>query len=316
MSGATTGKVGINTTGLRLLQNQRVGKFIPSMKYLNNGFLYHYLLTQEKLIYRIAGGGAQPNLSSNKLMCLSIPVPPIEVQEEIVRVLDSFAKLEAELEAELEARRRQYAYYRDQLIHSCQKERKVSFSELHTFTGKTPSRNNKKYFGNKYAFFKPGDFNSFESVAETEIGLSEEGFNSLKQILPGSTLVVCIGATIGKVGYALKEGSCNQQINVILPNKILNKRFVFHYMCSFFGQDQIKRLGNFSSMPILNLKSFNQIEIPVPPLSEQQHIVDILEKFDALVNDISQGLPAEIEARRKQYEYYRDKLLTFKKKED
>lgn len=112
MSGATTGKVGINTTGLRLLQNQRVGKFIPSMKYLNNGFLYYYLLTQEKLIYRIAGGGAQPNLSSNKLMCLSIPVPPIEVQEEIVRVLDSFA----ELEAELEARRRQYAYYRDQLL--------------------------------------------------------------------------------------------------------------------------------------------------------------------------------------------------------
>src|SRR5699024_5254725 len=108
MSGATTGKVGINKTNHILYLNQRIGKITPkNTKILNNHFLYHILLTKVNYFYNLAGGGAQPNLSSEAIKNTIIPVPPLEVQEEIVRILDKFGELEAKLEAELEARQSQ-----------------------------------------------------------------------------------------------------------------------------------------------------------------------------------------------------------------
>ena len=109
MSGATTGKIGFYNYEYTSYLNQRVGKFIPKTHILNNRYLYHYLLSKVEEIYIIAGGGAQPNLSSNKLMeKIQIPLPPLSIQQEIVRILDKFTELEAELEAELDCRLRQY----------------------------------------------------------------------------------------------------------------------------------------------------------------------------------------------------------------
>lgn len=121
MSGATTGKVGIYNNKTVAYLNQRVGKIVPDKSKLVNRFLYHILLSKTQFLYMLAGGGAQPNLSSTKLMnVFEIPLPPIEVQTEIVRILDKFTSLEAELEAELKAeldcRKRQYEYYRDKLL--------------------------------------------------------------------------------------------------------------------------------------------------------------------------------------------------------
>lgn len=121
MSGATTGKVGIYNNKTVAYLNQRVGKIVPDKSKLVNRFLYHILLSKTQFLYMLAGGGAQPNLSSTKLMnVFEIPLPPIEVQTEIVRILDKFTSLEAELEAGLEAeldcRKRQYEYYRDKLL--------------------------------------------------------------------------------------------------------------------------------------------------------------------------------------------------------
>ena len=121
MSGATTGKVGIYNNKKVAYLNQRVGKIVPDKSKLVNRFLYHILLSKTQFLYMLAGGGAQPNLSSTKLMnVFEIPLPPIEVQTEIVRILDKFTSLEAELEAGLEAeldcRKRQYEYYRDKLL--------------------------------------------------------------------------------------------------------------------------------------------------------------------------------------------------------
>lgn len=121
MSGATTGKVGIYNNKTVAYLNQRVGKIVPDKSKLVNRFLYHILLSKTQFLYMLAGGGAQPNLSSTKLMnVFEIPLPPIVVQTEIVRILDKFTSLEAELEAELKAeldcRKRQYEYYRDKLL--------------------------------------------------------------------------------------------------------------------------------------------------------------------------------------------------------
>lgn len=117
MSGATTGKIGFYNHEEQSYLNQRVGKFIPKQNILHRRYLYHFLLAKTEFIYVLAGGGAQPNLSSIKLMgSLEIPVPPLEVQKEIVRILDDFTNLAAELQAELQARQEQYEYYRNKLL--------------------------------------------------------------------------------------------------------------------------------------------------------------------------------------------------------
>ena len=121
MSGATTGKIGYYSYDENSYLNQRVGKFVPIKEKLNARFLYHFLRSQTEYLYVLAGGGAQPNLSSIKLMnTLEIPLPPLPVQEEIVRILDHFtnlaAELQAKLEAELQARKEQYEYYRNKLL--------------------------------------------------------------------------------------------------------------------------------------------------------------------------------------------------------
>ena len=122
MSGATTGKIGYYNYDDISYLNQRVGKFKPHNGILSNRYLYHTLLANTGVLYVLAGGGAQPNLSSTKLMeAFEFPIPPLAVQEEIVRILDHFTDFAAELQAELQARKEQYEYYRDKLL---------SFSEL------------------------------------------------------------------------------------------------------------------------------------------------------------------------------------------
>nr|WP_262401260.1 restriction endonuclease subunit S [Aggregatibacter actinomycetemcomitans] len=117
MSGATTGKIGFYNYEYTSYLNQRVGKFLPKTNILNNRYLYHYLLSKVEEIYIIAGGGAQPNLSSNRLMSeIQIPIPPLSVQTEIVRILDALTALTSELTSELILRQKQYEYYREKLL--------------------------------------------------------------------------------------------------------------------------------------------------------------------------------------------------------
>jgi type I restriction enzyme S subunit len=121
LSGATTGKIGrYNSTEIAYM-NQRVGKFVPNKRYLHNRFLYHILLSNVDYFYNLAGGGAQPNLSSTKLLSeFKVPIPPLEVQERIATILDRFETLVNDLKqglpAEIEARKQQYEYYRNQLL--------------------------------------------------------------------------------------------------------------------------------------------------------------------------------------------------------
>lgn len=117
MSGATTGKIGFYNYEHTSYLNQRVGKFLPNTNILNNRYLYHYLLSKVEDIYIISGGGAQPNLSSNRLMSeVLIPIPPLSVQTEIVKILDALTALTSELTSELTLRRKQYEYYREKLL--------------------------------------------------------------------------------------------------------------------------------------------------------------------------------------------------------
>lgn len=230
-----------------------------------------------------------------------VPVPPIEVQEEIVRVLDSFA--------ELEARRRQYAYYRDKLLDVNKDE-----IELHI------SNSN-------YNYLRLMDIVSVERgkrVVRKELSESI-GFpvyqNSLKPLgyyeesnQEANTVYIIGAGAAGEIGYSAVEFWAADDCYPLVCGKAILPRYLYHWLLS--KQQILKTNVRKASIPRLSRSVIERMNIVLPPLSEQQRIVDILDKFDALVNDISKGLPAEIEARRKQYEYYRDKLLTFKKKED
>ena len=277
-----------------------------SNKYLSD-FLYHLLNSnscQYEMRKRASFGGAVQNLNADIVRELVLPVPPLPVQEEIVRILDSFTSLTAELQAELQARQKQYEYYRDQLltfdVHGGGTS-EVQWKTLEKIAeiGTGSSNTNEGLETGLYPFF----VRSQEPLRKNEYEYDETAI-----ITAGD------GVGVGKVfhyvegKYALHQRAYRIHINVpdVLP------RFFFHYMKSTFFK-YIQKTMFQSSVPSIRRPMLNTYPVPVPPLSVQEKIVEILDNFDAICSDLNIGLPAEIEARQKQYEYYRDRLLSFPK---
>ncbi|WP_066043048.1 restriction endonuclease subunit S [Herbiconiux solani] len=251
---------------------------------------------------------------------LRIPVPPLAVQHEIVGILDQFTELNGELEAELDARQRQYAHYRTQLLDGASHE--ANFIELgavgRIITGRTPKASDNAAWGSALAFVTPSDIkNGMRRISKPARSLSQAGAATMTKILvpAGSLLVTCIGADMGKTVMNVSECVTNQQINAIIPAGGVDVDYLFFVLTSMRRQirSQGERAGG--TMPILNKSDFSRIRVPVPALEVQKLVVARLDHFDALANDLSVGLPAELAARRKQYEYYRGKLLTLKEAE-
>ncbi|HBJ0350423.1 TPA: restriction endonuclease subunit S [Escherichia coli] len=304
MSGATTGKVGIYKKGTKCYLNQRVGKFIPKENILNNNYLYHFLLLNTETIYILAGGGAQPNLSSNALMSkLLIPIPcpdnpekSLAIQSEIVRILDKFTALTAELTAELNMRKKQYNYYRDQLLNLEGREntREMRIGDIYDFqygTGNTIPKS-----GGQYPVY-----------GSNGIVGSHDKYNS-----EDSPVIGHIGAYAGIVNWG--QGKHFVTYNGVIcrhkSKEVLQKYAYYLLLLQDFGSK-----SNSASQPFVSYNILNAPIVLVPPLQEQARIVAILDKFDTLTNSITEGLPREIELRQKQYEYYRDLLFSFPKPE-
>lgn len=315
MSGATTGKIGINNTEQEFFLNQRVGKFSP-FKELNNKFLFYILSTRVQECFYIATGAAQPNLSNEQINNLIIPIPPLEVQEEIVKILDNFTQLEAELEAELEARKLQYEYYRNKLLSFEGKD--VEWKSLSEVCLQTE---NIKWQNCKNKIFQYIDLSSVNRnnncITESKTIDSDNAPSRAQQIIKEDD--VLFGTTRPTLKrYVLIDKQFHNQICstgfcVLRANKdVLTPKFLFFILTTnkFYSYIEANQEG--AGYPAISNTAVKRFNIPLPPLAEQERIVKILDKFDALVNDISVGLPAEIEARRKQYEYYRGKLLSFK----
>lgn len=321
MSGATTGKIGISKSKEIFYLNQRVGKFIPNKKVLLNGFLYHFIQTKSQEILAISkGNGAQPNLSSEKLKKIKIPVPPLPVQEEIVKVLDAFTALEAELEAELEARKRQYEYYRNKLLTFDENttgggiDWKILSEVFDIKNGYTPSKANKEFWKNgTIPWFRMEDIRENGRILNDSIQHITPQAVKGGKLFPANSIIVATTATIGEHALITVDSLANQQFTC-LSKKVnryneLDMKFFYYYM--FVIDEWCKNNTNVSGFASVDMNKFKKLMIPIPPIEEQERIVAILDKFDSLVNDISEGLPAELTARRQQYEYYRNKLLTF-----
>ena len=255
-------------------------------------FLFYVLKNNILALRKAASGmGSLPQISLPVTEELLIPVPPLPVQEEIVRILDKFTALEAELEAELEARRKQYEFYRDQLLTFGDE---VEWKPLGEIVSSIASGKNKtrKDTGIYCVYGSTG------VIAQTDVYMYKGP----------CILIARVGANAGFV--YLVNGLYDVSDNALMiriPSET-NIRFIY-YLLTAINLNQFAKGGG---QPLITASFLRNIKVPLPPLAEQERIVAILDKFDALVNDISSGLPAELEMRRKQYEYYRDRLLTFK----
>lgn len=247
-----------------------------------------------------------------------IPLPPLPIQEEIVRILDKFTELTAELTAELIARNQQYEYYRDVILTSGDNIKLVPLGNIgRVAMCKRIMKNQTTSTGN-IPFYKIGTFGK-----KPDAFISKELFNEYKEKYSfpttGSILISASG-TIGRTVVYDGNPAYYQDSNIVWlehdESTVLNKYLYYCYQLKPWNVSDGGTISRLYNDNILKAK----IPVPYPEdkersLVEQQRMVDILDRFDKLCNDISEGLPAEIEARQKQYEYYRDKLLTFKKKE-
>lgn len=241
-------------------------------------------------------GGKMPRGDKKQVLTFRIPIPPLPVQEEIVRILDSFSSLEAELEAELEARRKQYTHYRDELLRF-ERER-VLIASLGELCKISVGRKN-------------GTAGEFGEYPYVNAGTSMSGF--VNEWSEEGDCVTTPSRGQGGMGFVAYQASrfwCGPLCYVMRSkHSDVMIKYVYYYLCSH--KADILGLVHEGGTPAINKSELAGLRILVPPFEEQQRIVSILNRFDKLTNDLSSGLPAEIEVRHKQYEYYRDRLLSF-----
>lgn len=289
-------------------------------KIVDQKFIYYYLLTQAYYLQELARSKSVklPQLAVKDTDSLEVPVPPLEVQEAIVEILDKFTNLEAELEAELEARTLQYEYYRDSLFEAldCPRVPLGSFAQLVRGSGMPKTDFSESgvgaiHYGQIYTKFGT-------ATAEVIAHVPEDKAKKLAVVNPGDVIVANTSENLEDVCKAVAWVGDSDIVTgghaTVIKAPEQNAKFISYYMATGqFNKD--KRRHAFGTKVIdVAPKNLAKIEFPLPPLEEQQRIVDILDRFDTLTTSLSEGLPAELAARRSQYEYYRDQLLSFPRK--
>lgn len=323
MTGATVGRSAV--VEFATASNQSVAAIENNEELLNYKFLYYYISNNYENIKNM-GQGALTSLNLGIIKNFQIPIPSLETQERIVKTLDTmmdhFTQLQAELQAELQARNRQYEYYRDKLL---------SEEYLNKLTKKSGGNTQQKTLGDigkismckrilknqtsntgEIPFYKIGTFgNTPDSFISKE--LFSEYKDKFSYPREGNILFSASG-TIGRTVIFDGKDSYYQDSNIVWidndESQALDKYLYYFYQIVKWP---VSKGGTISR--IYN-REINKIKIPVPPIAVQEHIVSILDNFNKIVTDINEGLPKEIELRQKQYEYYRERLLDFKREED
>lgn len=274
---------------------------IKSPDILNIRFLYYWLsINAQEYVYR---GMGNPKLMSNQMALIEIPIPPLAVQEKIVRILDPFTNLVAELQAELQARQKQYEHYRNRLLTFKKDAEGIEWKRLPDICEnldrkRKPVTASNRTFG-PYPYYGASgivDYVSSYIFDGNYLLISEDGANLLARSTP-------IAFSISGKNWV------NNHVHVLRFQNMSTQKYIEYYI----NMIDISQYVSGGAQPKLNQENLNKILIPIPSLPEQQRIVSILDKFETLVNDLSQGLPAEIAAVQEQYEYYRNKLLSFPK---
>ncbi|BDO97969.1 restriction endonuclease subunit S [Escherichia coli] len=306
--GKTRGKVA--RIRIALATNQSLAALTFDEKKFSSDYVFHFLETRYESLRQISSGNSgRGGLNLQMISAYKIPIPcpdnpekSLAIQSEIVRILDKFSELTAELTAELNMRKKQYNYYRDQLLSF--KEGEVKWKTLGEITeintGQKPSE----------ILDKAATFDYINA------GTSRSGYTTMSNCDGDTVTTPSRGqGGIGFVGYQKTPfwlGPLCYKIKS-LNNEILINKFLFYTLQS--RNRILLSLKKEGGVPAVNKIDLAKLIIPLPSLDEQKRIVSLLDKFDTLTNSITEGLPREIELRQKQYEYYRDLLFSFPKPE-
>lgn len=274
-------------------------------------YIFHYLLNIQDKIHELKAGGGVPHVYAKDVARFLMPIPcpdnpkkSLDIQRKLVDILDKFTTLETTLETELDCRKRQYEYYRNQLLSFDMLKRggqKLNNIEVMTLGEMCSVQRGKR--------LTKRDLNHNGRYPVFHGGIEPIGYYSSSNREANSVMVINVGASAGTVGYSSKEFWSSDGCFCFSHCEQLNQKYLFYALQSM--ENSIKGQVRKAGIPTLDNKVVEKLKIPIPPLAEQQRIVSILDKFEALTTSISEGLPKEIELRRKQYEYYRNQLLSF-----
>jgi type I restriction enzyme S subunit len=318
-SGAYAGYVAYWTIPVFLSDSFSVN---PDPKLLITKYVYYFLKNIQEQIHNSKKGSGVPHVHGSDLDKFIIPLPPLAVQHEIVSILDKFTALEAELEAELEGRRKQYEYYRAKLLIFNEivgggGGKWMTFKEIGTMIRGnglqkkdfTESGVGCIHYGQIYTYY--GTFtDTTKSFVSVELAAKLQKVNKGDLIITNtSENVEDVCKTVAWLGD--EEIVTGGHATIFKHDQ--NPKYLAYYTQTPIFMAEKKKYATGTKVIDISARNLEKIKIPIPPLEEQARIVAILDKFDALVNDISAGLPAEIKMRKQQYEYYRNKLLTFEK---
>ncbi|MCQ2630881.1 restriction endonuclease subunit S [Helicobacter pylori] len=304
---------------------------------LNYKFLYYFLKNSQTILMKSQFGAGIPALNKADIETLTIPIPPLEIQQEIVKILDAFTELNTELNTELKARKKQYEYYQNMLLdfndinqsHQDAKERLVQKpypkrlkTLLQTLAPKGVEfrKIGELFKRNKGINITAAQMKELHSeIGKVRIfagGATKADINykdiSKKDIINCESVIIKSRGNIGFEYYNQPFSHKNEIWSYSSKTNQMLVKFLYYYLSN--NQDYFQKLAQSSSvkLPQLSVSDTDGYEVPIPPLEIQQEIVKILDQFLALTTDLLAGIPAEIKARKKQYEYYREKLLTFK----
>ena len=332
--GKTRGKVA--RIKIDLTTNQSLASLTFDEKLVNSDYVYHFLESQYENLRQISSGnGNRGGLNLQMISSYQIPIPPLDVQAEIVRILDAFTAVTAELTAELNMREKQYQYYRDKLL---------SFSDVSIETDSNRQQqtalceglaNNVKqnhqiiwkslgevaeYSKSRISFDKLNEKNyiGVDNLLQNRMGKTNSSYlptsGNLTAYFENDILIGNIRPYLKKIWQANQIGGTNGDVLVIhLKDKNILPRYLYQILADdkFFDFNMQNAKG--AKMPRGNKEAILKYSFPVPPLDEQKRIVNILDKFEALTHSITEGLPKEITLREQQYEYYREQLIDFPK---
>ncbi|EAJ0852290.1 restriction endonuclease subunit S [Campylobacter coli] len=259
---------------------------------------------------KVGGGTHTAKLNLNILEKCPIALPPLKEQERIVGILDeSFAKIDESikiLEQDLlnldelmqSALQKAFNPLKDNVKENYKLPQSWEWKSLgeigEIITGTTPSKNNPNFYGNEYPLFKPSDLNGDIIIKYASDNLSKLGFDNARNLPKDTILIVCIGASIGKVGLSGVNGSCNQQINAIIPNSAFTSKYLFFVCLSNYFQTILKKNASQTTLPIINKTEFSKLQIPLPPIKEQEQIASHLDELSSHVKNLKQNYQAQI----------------------
>lgn len=311
----------VNYIKERFYLNDKCFSVIPASERVSTLFLFYALKNMESKIKELQSEGGVPTINTTKVSNLEIPLPPFEIQEEVALILDRFAEYAAELQAELQARKEQYEYYRNKLLTftkiggGTQSVTLVKMSEVGTFIrGKRFVRTDIVsdgvpciHYGDMYTYYRL-------YATQSKGRLRNELASKMRYAQKNDVVIVAAGENKEDIGIGLAwigdEPAAVHDACFIFRSD-LYPQYVSHYLRSDYYHKQIVKYVSEGKICSISAKGLGNAIIPILPYEEQVRIATLLNKFDTLVGNLTEGLPAEIAAVQEQYEYYRNKLLSF-----